>query len=145
MSDVRRRRIAELKAANLPPLTWRDLFIETPDAPLSEAKRAVLDEYFKQFVATPTNDDGKKVCVCCRCVMRSGIDGALLGGAPGSTTLAWSLVHGKAHCRECGWPYIVYHRDIGGTGGEALIECLDIGLAIHPNLMHLDTGEPSEL
>lgn len=138
------QRLAELKIENLSPLAWGDLFTERPDAPLSDADRAVLDAYFGKFVATQKDKDGKQVCLCCRRILRSGLAGALLGGSRGSTTLEWSLAHGEAHCRECGWPYRVYHRDIGGAGDDALISFVNVALAVHPSGIQLNVEHEEE-
>lgn len=141
MADMERHEIhaavRALKASDVPRLDWRELLKESEESRLSEADRDVLATYFGRFMATPTNDKGQKVCPCCRMVQRSGIEGALLGGAPGSTTLEWSLAHGEAHCRVCTWPYRVYHYDIGGAGADALIQSLTCALAVHPSEIEL--------
>lgn len=63
--------------------------------------------------------------------------GALLGGAPGSTTFTYGIVHGECFCRVCGWPARANHYDIGGKGDAAIIRAMTLTLLYHPSGLEL--------
>lgn len=114
-------------------LTWQDIF-KVPDGkePPSVEDQAKLDAYLGMF-AKPEAEDGHPLCIGCGSKMRGGIDGFLLGGAPGCATWEWSLAHGECHCSKCGYPARAYHYDIGGEGDDALIKRLNLTLQVHPD------------
>lgn len=136
------KQIAALKAANLPPLTWRDVFTPTEGAdPISAKDQAAMDAYFSVFVAWPKNDNGESVCICCRKIVRGGLMGGILGGAPNSTTFPWGFAHGECSCNECGWPSRAIHYDIGGKGDDALVQRLNLNLLYHPSGIEVASDE----
>lgn len=137
--DEFRSRLEQLRAENLPPLTWQQVFSVPEGAtPPNEDEQRLLNEYLKGFVAAPREGD-KRLCVCCRNQMRGGLEGALLGGAPGSCTLEWEIGNGEARCSVCGYPYRVYHRNIGdaGDGKGPLVEFVQVGLPYHPSVLEV--------
>ena len=106
---ARERRIVELKAQDLPALTWLDIFTPAEGSePPTEAQQSVLDAYFARFVAAPKDADGHTLCICCQKRMLDGLMGLLGGLSDDTTTIEWGLAHGEAHCRACGWPSRVY-------------------------------------
>jgi hypothetical protein len=124
--------IAELQALHLPRMTWRDVLspVEGAEPPSAEDQHA-MDIYFGHFV-TAKDDDGHLVCVRCRNRIRGGIEGFLMGGAPGSTSMEWGLVHGECFCVRCKWPARAYHFDIGRKD-DPLIKRMSLMLQYHPD------------
>lgn len=144
MSDRRRLLTADgleaAKARNLPRMTWRDLFtVQDGAEPPSAEDQAILDSYLSRFVVLPKNDQDAPVCLGCGCAFgKDALIGFLMSGAPGRTKWEWSLAHGECHCDVCGWPARAYHYDIGKTETrEALINRMNITLAVHPDELHI--------
>lgn len=96
--------------------TWSDVWNKNDEPPTSEQK-TVLDDYLKIFTLAPRDDTRGKLCPHCN----------------NRTAIEWGLANGEAFCVNCGWPYRVYHRNIGGTGDDALIPFLIHGLPYHPS------------
>jgi hypothetical protein len=139
MSPAIADRLSELQAEHLPRLTWRDILKPTEGSEEPSAEdQAAMDAYFRAFVAMPHDAEGKPLCIGCGSRVRGGIEGVLLGGAPGSCTMQWSLAHGECHCSVCGWPARAYHYDIGGTGEAALIARMNVTLQIHPDELQIE-------
>ena len=140
MSTIMGDRIADLQAADLPRMRWNDIFSEGKDG-LTTAQAITLDDYFFHFMVTPKDDDGKEVCPCCRERMQGGVEGTILQMGGLGVSLEWGIVHGEAFCSGCGWPYRVYHHDIGGKGEDALIKKLVASLPYHPSEMKLEVDD----
>lgn len=99
-----RERLAELKAANLPHATWRDLATlkyDGPPTPEEQADLDAIDVYLAAFLPP------SKGCICCD-AEQSGFMAGILG-----TGFRWGLAHGEGACATCGWPARAYHRDFG--------------------------------
>lgn len=122
-------KLADLKAANLPHVNWRD-FIKVVDEPLTPEQEAALDKHFQMFVEWQ-KDGNAQICVCCR--KKFGIDSlsyALLLDVS-ETRLEWDLAHGECHCTTCGWPARQLHYDLGGS--EPVITRLSMAFQYHPD------------
>ena len=125
--------VAELKALGLPHLAWQDILTPTEGAaPIADSDAATLADYFGQFAKLTEDDKGRRKCPGCDKPIEGGLMGAILGGAPHLTTLEWGMANGEAHCAKCGYPFRVYHRNIGGDA-DPLIEFVQMGLAYHPD------------
>lgn len=116
---------------NIPPLDWHELL--SVEETLSEADNKALTDYFTSFALPPKDENGKVICLGCKRPMLGGLEAAILGGAPDRTSLEWGIANGEAHCHKCGYPYRVYHRDIGGVGDAAAIKFLSLSLPYHPS------------
>lgn len=126
MKKLTPEKLDELHAKALPRVTHADLLTVTKGEFTSEDKYA-LDTYLSKFVKPQTNDAGKHTCVGCDHVIRGGIEGFMLGGAPDSCTMEWGLAHGECFCSNCGWPARAYHFDVGP------IKRMEIVLQYHPD------------
>jgi hypothetical protein len=133
---MNRHELEQLKAQAVPRLAWQKIVTVTDGFSLSDEEQRILGEYFSQFVEPQRDADGNAVCICCRSVMRGGIEGWLLGGAPGSCTMDWGLVHGECFCSACGYPARAYHYKIGP------IDVLRVTLQYHPDNRFPDQIEP---
>ncbi len=119
--------IEELRARNLPRLDWHEII----SGELTPEEEYSLTIYFSHFVAPQKDAEGRLICVRCGSVIRGGIDGFLLGGAPGSCTMEWGIVHGECRCTVCRWPARAYHFDIGAKDNP-IIKRLAVTLQYHP-------------
>lgn len=136
-------RVGELQAEQIPVLTWGDIFTEGEDG-LTDNQKAVLNDYLSHFMLRPLGEDGKGLCPCCRERMEGGVEGAILGMAGLGVSLDWGIAHGEASCSGCGWPYRVYHYNIGGEGEDVLIKRLVLGLPYHPSELKLKQDDEDE-
>lgn len=134
-----RELLAAAQALNLPPATWRDVVsISGEDAAAMAVELDGTNDYFSKFIP-PQKVDGHRVCVCCRKRYPTDQLMGFLGAS--ETNVEWSLAHGEAHCRECGYPSRVYHYDIKGANGEVLITRLTATLEYHPAGISFDQKE----
>lgn len=134
--------LAKLQAANLPRVKWHDVLKPAEGSePPSEADQYAMDTYFSCFVPWQKDEAGRQVCVGCRRMLRGGIDGFLLGGAPDSATMEWSLTHGECHCSKCGWPARAYHFDIG-LKDDPIIKRMSLTLQYHPDTIRPAPSAP---
>jgi hypothetical protein len=128
------KRFAELlraaREAGMPRVRWSDVLT----GELSAQEQSILDAYFSRFTMSIRDGDPPETrrCPGCRSRVLGGLEGAMLGGAEGNCTLQWALANGEATCTKCGWPYRVYHREIGGV-----IEFLAFSLPYHPEHVEL--------
>ena len=129
-------RVAELRAEDPPRMRWSDIF-EGGEDELTPAQAVVLDDYLFHFMVGPLDEGDKEVCPCCRERI-----GGLCGLLGMGVSLEWGIAHGEAFCSGCGWPYRVYHYDIGGKGEDALIKRLVVGLPYHPSEIRLKGDAP---
>lgn len=120
-------KLPQMQSANLPRFDWRSI-VESGADQLGDDDTKALDEYFVQF--TPKIDNK---CPCCQSSFGdNGIASFLLAGAIGHTTLEWGLANGEAFCVTCGWPYRVYHRNVGP------IRQLNYALPYHPDELSVE-------
>ena len=118
-----RNRLPELKAANLPHATWRDLATLTQDGeptPKTQFDLAAMDAYLAAFLP-PGN------CICCGAQQGSTRDSEMLDALLGRAKFRWGLANGEGACSGCGWPARAYHRDFGPVGFMSVI------LQYHPD------------
>lgn len=119
--------LASMKAASLPRLDWRTMVSSGADE-LSPEDSVALDEYFKQFIQLEIKEDAERKCPCCQSKFgKNGIVSFLMAGADGYATLEWGIANGEAACSKCGYPFRVYHRNVGP------IKFLSVGLPYHPD------------
>jgi hypothetical protein len=112
-------RLTELKAANMPHVTWHDVFVTGIDE-LPELN--ATNEYFSRFVQVPVDERGCVLCVCCGAILAGGLLGVLLGD-----TFRRTLTHGEGECRNCRWPSRALHYNVGP------IRRLEAILQYHPD------------
>jgi hypothetical protein len=97
----------------VPHPKWGDVY-DKGEEPLTDTQKAALDDYLKIFALAPRDDIRGELCP--HCFNHAAIE--------------WGLQNGEAFCINCGWPYRVYHRDIGGTDSIRFLNC---GLPYHPS------------
>jgi len=103
---------------------WDDV-LDKGGEPPTEAQKVALDAYLKIFTLAPRRDDGTELCPHCY----------------NHASITWGLTNGEANCINCGWPYRVYHRNVGEeTDGTRFFSC---GLPYHPSCVD-STAERSE-
>lgn len=141
--EERKTLLAAAIALNLPPATWRDVLKvnSTPETTpeelaAGEAQMDALNHYFANFAPHQKNDKGEPICLCCRKRFPSNELAGALGVC--ETSNEWSLTHGEAHCRHCGWPSRVYHYDLANDKGEVMFPGRAVfSLQYHPSGMSL--------
>lgn len=107
---------------NIAKAVFGDIF--TVSEELTRDEIAAINSYLAQFAAP------QEVCVGCDKIIRGGIVGFLIGGAPDSTSMEWSIAHGECHCVKCGWPARAYHSDLDGP-----IKSFSFTLQYHPDVV----------
>lgn len=119
--------LTEIQAKRLPRMKWSDVLT----GELADDEQIALNAYFSAFVVPQKNAAGTAICVGCGRVMRGGIEGFLLGGAPDSCTMEWGIAHGECFCSNCHWPGRAYHFDI--PKDAPIIKRLSVVLQYHPD------------
>lgn len=126
-------RLNELNSKELPFLNWRDIIVFPGDEwVVSQSDVEAFDKYFidtfldpgilgSQWFNVPIR------CPGCELELRNDIVGYLISGGGFITRLEWSLAHGEAYCVECGYPFRVYHYNVGS------IERFVLALPYHPS------------
>jgi len=90
-----------------------------------------LDAYFRHFAAPKTDDAGKPIeghpCLVCDEMLNGGLIGLF-----GKGGFEWGIVHGRGHCRNCGWLATAYHF-IKDRHGKELATLRNMILQDHPD------------